>query len=790
MKRLVCCIVLLTTFCLGQGYNAHQVSSFTGTGTAPAIREMGGSLFHQLFWTKSGTVTTCTISVESSSDNITWTPGGIITNQTCTSNGNTVLTSGSANFVRVNLTVFSGGGTLNVTYNGYASNGGGAVTSVFGRNGVVTAQTGDYTYAQVTGAAGVTGTPTDGNCLKNTLSGGNVTVADAGFPCVAPSAVPTQVVQSGLMAEYRLTEGTGTTITDSSGNGNTGTFGAGGNAPTWVTPSGLAFAGGQFVSLPAALNTARTIQLIMSFQFAGASQYNGIISAAPNTATKCSVFMLDNAHGVSGGGTNQHFETWDTNFRATSRYTVQGTASVTWEINTSGQDLLQVNNSGLVTFGNFLGTLGSNNYQLGGAAGGGASCITPAHYMVGNIYYVVVYNRMLTQAEVNQNNEFLTQVMLARGQPITTGSTSTTDLFVFDGDSEPSFVGNSMMTLTPTINPYNLAFAGSTIEQLVADAPYAIDSFFQLAGNRQTVLMWGGTNDSAGSATTTINYLSSYCKARHKLGFTCGIVTMMDRGGASAFKNAYDTAIRTTWTTFADYFVDVGADYLLGCDGCNLNTTYMTTGLHPTPASANNIVAPMVQRGVNRYYGNKSWSTANVYTTGAAAATAITATSESTNTVTVTSTLNPPLHSCVVISGVTPAGYNNVTNECWNVLTTSATNFTYFNFVTGLGAGSVFGTASVPMQQDVDVFTRLGGSAAGNPQFTLQTCNGYTGQRLYLKNENTTSAWVLVPFMSETIDGAATLTMPTASAGNLPVVILESQLVSSAAGGCNWARIQ
>jgi hypothetical protein len=113
------------------------------------------------------------------------------------------------------------------------------------------------------------------------------------------------------------------------------------------------------------------------------------------------------------------------------------------------------------------------------------------------------------------------------------------------------------------------------------------------------------------------------------------------------------------------------------------------------------------------------------------------------------------------------------------------------NSATGLGAGSVFGTAATPTQLDADVYVNLGGSAAGNPSFTLQSCVGWTGQNLYLKNLNTTSAWVITPFTAaETIDGAATLTMPAASSGNNPVVILQSVLVSPSAGGCTWKRRQ
>ncbi len=71
--------------------------------------------------------------------------------------------------------------------------------------------------------------------------------------------------------------------------------------------------------------------------------------------------------------------------------------------------------------------------------------------------------------------------------------------------------------------------------------------------------------------------------------------------------------------------------------------------------------------------------------------TAITAASESVNTATITTSLNPPQGSTVTIVGVLPAAYNG----SYKVLTTSGTNFTYTNPTSGLGAGSVFGSAVV-----------------------------------------------------------------------------------------------
>jgi hypothetical protein len=71
---------------------------------------------------------------------------------------------------------------------------------------------------------------------------------------------------------------------------------------------------------------------------------------------------------------------------------------------------------------------------------------------------------------------------------------------------------------------------------------------------------------------------------------------------------------------------------------------------------------------------------------------AITAASESgpvIGTVTLMSTLNPAVGDTVVISGVTPAGYNG----SFTVVSSSSSSFTYTDTSTGLAAGTSFGTA-------------------------------------------------------------------------------------------------
>lgn len=90
--------------------------------------------YHQLVWRVSGTVSSCTVALDSSSDGVTWSSGGVISGQTCTSNGSSSVVNSVVNFVRINVTTLTGGGTVTIVYSGYNTNpgGGGSTTGPSG----------------------------------------------------------------------------------------------------------------------------------------------------------------------------------------------------------------------------------------------------------------------------------------------------------------------------------------------------------------------------------------------------------------------------------------------------------------------------------------------------------------------------------------------------------------------------------------------------------------------------------------------------------------------------------
>lgn len=611
------------------------------------------------------------------------------------------------------------------------------------------------------------------------------------------SAYPSQVIQSGLIAEYRFTDGSGTTLTDFSGNNNNGTLGSGGNAPTWGAAPGFGLIGNGvsqvFVDLPAAVGpaTVKTVQIFTSFQ--NASLYSLGVNKSPallQTTNSDETVGFSNAffanfswQAIGAWGNNQLARYTRASLVGTGLVSISMTNPDTYYL---GSTALVANasnnlfNSGTGTFRFFSGFTGFN-----------------AYYFPGTIYYAVFYNRALNAGEIAQNYLFIQGAMNNRGVQVSNADTFTTSSrLTAEGDSITS--GNaggftpwvSDITLNGTWSIVASAQSGQTMATIqqsgnVADGPY-----FAVNGGPNVVSIWAGTNDGDQTGQTQITNMSSYALQRKQQGYKVVAATMMSRTAADTHKNNLNALIRGTWATFADGLVDIASDPLVGADGASANTTYFNAdGIHPLTPTASNQNAFYFQRSINRLYGNQDFSTAATYTTTAPAATAITAASESGSTATYTMASNPFVAGqLVTATGITPSGYNTTGVGCL-ALTATATQITCLLPTSGLGAGTVFGTMSAPVQKDVDKYAILAG-AATSPNFTLQTCQGYTGQNIYLKNANTTSPWVLTPYGSETIDGAATLTMPAASSGNNPVVILQSVLVSAAAAGCNWKRLQ
>lgn len=140
-------------------YNAFHSHTFTGVLADVGIRVGTIMAYHQLAWSVTGTVTACQVQLDESSDGINWTASPpIFSSQNCTTSGHPTpqTVNKTTVFIRINMTAFTGTGSVLVDYYGFTSNpggggggGGGGVTSFNGRTGAVVSvgspTSGDYT---------------------------------------------------------------------------------------------------------------------------------------------------------------------------------------------------------------------------------------------------------------------------------------------------------------------------------------------------------------------------------------------------------------------------------------------------------------------------------------------------------------------------------------------------------------------------------------------------------------------------------------------------------------------
>jgi hypothetical protein len=123
MKKLLALFLLLSSMALGQVAASRGVT-FTATGADVAINlTTSGVVFHKISWVTVGTVTTCTLAVDSSADGTSFTAGGVIAGTSCNTapGGQFISIAAHTNYIRLNLTTLTGGGSLVVTYTGYVN---------------------------------------------------------------------------------------------------------------------------------------------------------------------------------------------------------------------------------------------------------------------------------------------------------------------------------------------------------------------------------------------------------------------------------------------------------------------------------------------------------------------------------------------------------------------------------------------------------------------------------------------------------------------------------------------
>lgn len=352
----------------------------------------------------------------------------------------------------------------------------------------------------------------------------------------------TQLVQNGLMAEYRMLPAESpSSLTDYSGNGRNAT-GTVGTAPTIISGSGgLACGGAGAVSLPASLNSALTIQVYVGYQRPNQSN-NFVAPFFGNNFPNSIGLTLDATSGAffSGGSPPVQIETWNTDAgNAFSYSNPSGVALLTAVLDTV--DRIYVNTIDVTSYSPAAsaGKQTAGNYQLCGATAN-----PPVNYITGQLYYAVFYNRVLNPSELAQNYAFISSVMAARGVSPSLQSSDTGDLTLFEGDSitvGPSGTGTytANLKLSGSWNIVNRARGGNGFRNFQpGDYQNIIVNESQTDGNyrpnagKNNKVVWLGTNDIAlggASAPTVFTYLQSYARLYRSLGYKVGVATMISR---------------------------------------------------------------------------------------------------------------------------------------------------------------------------------------------------------------------------------------------------------------------
>lgn len=717
------------------------------------------------------------------------------------------------------------------------------VPSVFGRTGAVVAATSDYSFPQISGtcslAQGCTGTTTGyaasipGSVISSavanaTLAATATALASVGTQCsgngslatgvtaagnanchtLVAADIPNPLPPTGLIGDWNMNEGSGTALVDSTGITGNGTLGTSTAAPTWVaagvagsyvmrfttaTTSGP----GQYVTMPAGLNTAATIGFMVQLPYI--NQYGTESNSPTNPSILCSTTTTPKTCIYFGGPTG-FFTNLITSYNTgpSCGAPIQaGWHSIIWALGSAGDS----------TFDNvyidghpcYLTTTNTRyrNAQTVAWQLGGSTALT-ATWWNSQMSEVVAYSTYATASAAVAISNAMWSKLNAKGV-VTTPAIPQTILnqLVVDGDSRDNGFGSVPVTnyVTGLSNTYaitNKAISGaSATDNCAGYSQYAMQYFAPNAPKNIYIFGPAAANDFKDSSGSGLQFaeLSYACVAQRN--WANGYRTILMGEVSSDYNTPNDTNVQalnqwlqTNWQNVnSTYYVDTGADVDLGCAGCysssaasNLGTGFFISNIHWQTA-AQQIVGALMSCAVNSLDGTTAANPGS-YTS---AAVSLGCGDNYTTFNTTSNSIVATLPSCVPFVGRSKSMVN---------ITTSGANTLTFASQFPAGVSTTLSAAiTTTTQSSITVTSATGFPAAapfniiiGSETLYVTVVSGTTWtvyRGVSASTAATATNGATVTLVSQPIVGATTL-------ANGVAATFVGHRLSQTAGGCYW----
>jgi lysophospholipase L1-like esterase len=435
---------------------------------------------------------------------------------------------------------------------------------------------------------------------------------------------------AGATADYNFLQGSGSVLTDSSGNGNNGTLGAGAQAPAW-TANGLVFSGQEQVALPAALNGTETFFLAAYVNplsrgnqvantypmFAGSSTgtaglnllyaqtVGGVFVASGGGAYVPSIYA-NNATTTSGSTPISGFHVFafvlGTGSGSVDHLYIDGVEQPAYD--------RQGASAGIQTSGNLF--LGSSNVSPFNSSG-----------FLGTMYRLRTYAvNTLTASQIQQITGSIRNDVQSRGVAVTPQALPQIspslncigDSITFGLEAATPYCSMLSLTNQPAYAITNWGINGTTLAAINGSEPNRIAPLCTSISGPANALILAGTNDftdvSGINAAYVFGELMGEVQTLKTAGCRVFVGTMLSRTGATglgtldSIKDSYDALILTQAKAGgADGVVDFAANPLLGADGAYSNSTYFNSdGTHPTTVGQG-LLASALSNVLNYTYG-------------------------------------------------------------------------------------------------------------------------------------------------------------------------------------------